>query len=505
MSGCDAMRSVALIWVGGVVTLAVSCSSSDRNFGGGSDQIGGAGAAQLGSGGAADPVPTGGIGPADGGAISSDSNGGQPAGEAGGAGKSALSGAGAGGAGGLAPPDGAFAWYKATKDDVATLSATIADGNEFIKTFWVKTNLTATALQPDVDGKNTATALYDGLMNSTAEHSMKHALASSSQFAPKTLRIRARMGQRRYLWIGAPASDALAPLASFDLLNGVVSANYAVISAKIELIKDLWYTCEVTFIGGPEYWLGVSSDPAAKAYIAPNTNEPAVWIQQAEVEQTHVSAWHDRIGQRDLSGAKGDPTGVTDSWAWQPSSVELNGLPALVAYYRGAHLAAGDPADWTFLHDGSGGSLVILHQQSVPSKAYANSLGTEYLNQSAGAHLGVSASDSKLWGFGSTNANGQSLFSISGGSTKGPKWLAGVYGSAQTPDAQLFEDGVMVASANAAAKPSVEASSSPLMLGNASGGAPIAQQVHEVIVYNRTLDSADIARLTDYFAVELRQ
>lgn len=476
--------------------VAASCSGDDRDFSSGNAGQSDAGAGARGDGGNL-AEPAGGAEHGVAGDSPGLANGGEPVGGQ----ATALepTPGGAGGAGGapideLAPPEGAFAWFKATKADVVTGTAKLADGNDFIKSFWAKTNITAEGLQPDADGGSTATAIYTNVVS--GQHSMTHVLATSSSAALKTVRIKARMGAWRYLWLGGPAiPGGVAPYVFFDLQDGTVVSPYAATGA-IKPLKNLWYSCEVTMASGPEIWLGFSNS-TVQNQGGPLTAKALAWIQQAEVEQTYVTSWHDRIGGRDFN----DPTG---GWRWLEASPELNGLSALQSYYVASpFLTAGAADDWQFLHDGSGGSVVLLQQQEVPSKGYKSSLGTEYGGAEQGMSLGVSAADSKLWGYRAANANGEKLFAVNGGGTTGVKWLAATYATAQAPDAQLYEDGVMVASANAAAEPTLSPSSAPLQLGSASGTPN--SQVHEVLVYDRALSSQDISRLTAYFASQLKR
>jgi hypothetical protein len=392
----------------------------------------------------------------------------------------------------LLPPEGAFAWYKATEDDVTLVSATLADGNEFIKSSWIKTNLTTEALQPDVDGGNTATALY---AVATGERSLRHPIASTSYASLKTLKIRAKMGESRYLWVGGSVlSPQPQQYAVFDLLDGLAFPAGGARSAGIEPLKNLWYSCEVTLLSGAEVWVATSSSPIHKELSGPTTAKPLAWIQGAEVLQTWVTSWKDRVGANDFI----DPAG---RWGWLAAAADLRGLPALQAdYLYGPTLATELPAEWSFLHDGSGATLVALQRQSGPSKAYKNSLQTVHDDAHEGMHLGVSGSDANVWAYSVTNANAEALFALDGGSTTGIKWLAASYTAQQTPNAQLFEDGLLVASANAMAPPSPTAGNEPLSLGGPFGPS---QLVHEVIVYDRVLDSGEIARLKAYFAEQL--
>jgi hypothetical protein len=161
----------------------------------------------------------------------------------------------------LAPPAGAFAWYKATQDDVVVGKATLADGNDFIKSAWVKTDLTAKAMQPDAEGGNTATALYSA-DSALVGRSMKHAVLAT-QGARKTLRIRARMGEYRYLWIAG---------ARFDLREGVANGGVGV-ATNITPLKDLWYLCEATVVAEAEFSVAVSASNTGPAAGGPNSTD----------------------------------------------------------------------------------------------------------------------------------------------------------------------------------------------------------------------------------------
>jgi cysteine-rich repeat protein len=335
-----------------------------------------------------------------------------------------------------APPAGAFAWYKATKDDVEIRTATLSDSNDFVKSFWAKTELTAKALQPDAEGGNTATAIHALNSKLSLGGSMKHALATTSSNAIRTMRIRAKMGARRYVTIGASPGPNLAAFgAMFDLQDGVVTQKYGVQDAKITLLSNQWYACETTLIAEPEIVIGVPADGAP-------SSEALVWLQDAEVEQAYVTKWNDRVGTRHLE----DPTGA---WRWHEALSVFNGSPALESNYKySAQLvAAGSAADWQFLHDGSGGTTVTLQKDLAPSKGSFSSAGTEYSGSEQGVSLGASKTDPTLWRYAVSNAGGEQLFAILGGSTTGAKWLAASYATAQSPDAQLFEDGVMIGSA----------------------------------------------------------
>jgi cysteine-rich repeat protein len=396
-----------------------------------------------------------------------------------------------------APPPGAVAWYKATVEDFTLGTATLTDSNEFIKSYWVKSDLTAEAQQPDPDGGTTATALYDG--NLSVETSLKHPIANSSLRALKSLRIRARRGERQYIWIGGPSSPSvggsLAPYAIFDLLNGVVSSTYAVTSAKITAVDDVWYTCEVSMLSGAEFWMGVTNSSTVKNSSGPASAKPAIWIQRAEVEQRYVKSWHDRIGSRDFN----DPN---MGWRFLDPAEHFNGLPALESFYlSGSSLAAGSGSDWQFLHDGSGGTLVIWQRQLLLSPAYARSVGTQFDGAEQGMRLGISSTDKSLWGYGVSNASGEKVLSVLGGTTTGTRWLAASYSKADSPNGKLFEDGVMVASANASSSPSLSPSSGPLRLGDTANSP--SQLVNEVVVYNRSLGMAEVEHLSRYFSSQV--
>lgn len=393
-----------------------------------------------------------------------------------------------------APPVGLFAWYKAVKDDVVLTTATLADGNEFNKSGWVKSDLTAEASQPDVDGGNTATAIKNQVAGK--EPWMKHALVASSRTTLTTLRIRARMGERRYVWLSGPPSVAntAEPFAVFDLLDGVVSHQYASTAAITDL-GNSWYLCEVTLLIGPEIWVGVSNSATSKGAGGPVLNKPLAWIQRAEVEQSYVTVWRDRVGARDLTNSNG-------GWRWLNAATEFSGTPALESYYLyNPQLAAGEAADWQFLHDGSGATVIVLQQQPSPTAAYRGTLGTEYDGSAQGMRMGVSSQNSKTWAYSATNGNGESVFEISAGSTVGTRWLAGSYAASQAPAAQLWVDGVMGASAAAAASPSMQPPAAAFRLGAATG-TPF-QKIAEVIVYKRALAAADMAQLDLYFAPRL--
>jgi cysteine-rich repeat protein len=392
------------------------------------------------------------------------------------------------------PPSGAFAWYKAEEEDVTVVNATLSDGNEFIKSSWKKTNIAAEGLQPDMLGGSTATALrISGLgVAAMGEVAMEHALESSSSYALKTVRIRARMGKWRYLWLGGPASPwsntGVAPHAFFDLLDGKTFAPGA--TATITPLANLWYQCEATLVSGPAVTIGVSTSLEKSAYGG--VLEPLAWVEGAEVEQASVSVWRDRIAGRDFMAD------IPRTWRWVAASPGLGGLPALESQQGFAsQLQAGAPEDWSFLHDGSGGSFVIVQQQATPSKFFGSSLGTEYVN-GQGFRFGVASTDAKVWEWTARNDGGEAIFSMKGGSSTGANWLAGTYASAAQPAAQLFENGFLVASAGEVADPSSAPAANPLMLGGPTETP--SQRVHEMLVYDRALDGDDIERLRAYFA-----
>jgi hypothetical protein len=369
----------------------------------------------------------------------------------------------------------------------------LSDGNEFIKSFWTKSNLTAEALQPDVDGGNGATALYSQNIANT-EESMKHFLGTSSHLALKTLRLRAKRGERRYLWIGGPISPGVsagaAPYVVFDLLDGVVSTKFLA-EGNITPVKDAWYDLEVTLVSGTEFWFGVASSLNFKQG-GPYTNKPLAWIQAAQVEQSYVTVWKDRISALDF---KAENIG----FRWLSSTPEFNGAPSLESYFlSGASMAAGAAADWQFLHDGSGGSIVILQRSLVVNGVvFPRSIGTEYTGGEQGMRLGLPMANAKVWSYGVSNESGENVFTTSGGTTAGTRWLAGSYATSQSPNAQLFDNGTMVSAAAEAASPTDKPGSGPLKLGDKSSSP--SQKVSEVIVYRRALTAADVAHLKLYF------
>jgi hypothetical protein len=141
--------------------------------------------------------------------------------------------------------------------------------------------------------------------------------------------------------------------------------------------------------------------------------------------------------------------------------------------------------------------------QNQPYVTKRESLGTDYTGGEQGVRLGPSTADPKVWGYRATNESGAEIFSLLGGTTIGTRWLAGSYGASPSPNAQLFENGVMIAAGNATAAPTAKPGTQPLMLG----GTPTAlsQRVSEVIVYKRVLTAADITQLKLYFAPQFPQ
>ncbi|MDF3070180.1 MAG: hypothetical protein K0R38_5781 [Polyangiaceae bacterium] len=178
----------------------------------------------------------------------------------------------------------------------------------------------------------------------------------------------------------------------------------------------------------------------------------------------------------------------------------MGGLSVLEAFPSFApKLVAGLPADWSFLHDGSGGTLIVF-QHRLPQNLFENSFQTAVEGTQEGAHIGASVQDPERWRYDVSDAGGNYVFGIEGGSTEGAKWIAGSFGLSSTPNAQLFEDGILVGSANGAGAPATTAGNLPLTLG---GGRGPHQMVHEVLVYDRVLDSTDVEQLKAYFAAQL--
>lgn len=296
------------------------------------------------------------------------------------------------------------------------------------------------------------------------------------------------------MWIGAPslsAQEALAPLVFFDLLDGTVQPTGTTKDPKITALKNLWYECEVTLVGGNQFWLGFSRAPGTKTDAWSTGTKALAWLQGAEVEQSVVSKWRDRISGRDFAGS---------GWTWRPSAAEFNGLPALegnsISFFP-PPMRAGEAADWTFLHDGSGATLVTAMRNVSAHHAFHIARTQDY-EEGQGIVLGGN-DDVSAWEFGASNGK-TSLFSVVGGSPTGTKWLAASYGTNSKPQAQLFENGQLVGSANPTSTPASAASEQTLTLG----GADSSQQlVSEILVYPRTLDGSEIEQLERYFAPRL--
>ncbi len=481
------MKRLMLGCIGLAIWVAASCTSAERQFGGGPHDAGAGD--NTGASGTEQGAPAGAATGANGGADEHEF--GVPLPGAGGStgGDPNLNSAGDGSGGTAAappaPPSGAFAWYKASESDVALQVASLSDGNDFIKSYWAKTNLTAEALQPDSRGGTTATALYDNPSSAMGVHSMKHSVGSVGK-APMVVRLVAKMGERRYLLVTGGAGMS----AVLDLLNGEVASSVNA-QATLRALDGAWYECAVEFVvGSSEVSIGVSATTSS-TYSALNTTKPAVWLERVGVEQTSATVWHDRISGRDLV----DETG---SYSWLASTESMNGLPSLHSHPLGNPLVAGAPDDWRFLHDGTGGTVVIFHDLPSPMEGY-RSVGTEFLDRTQGAHIGVSDQDSSSWTFSAMNSAAEPLFVLTGGHTDGASWLAGSYGG--SAEARLFQDGTLVASGKAQAEPSIEASKLALQLGDRVGSPD--SFVHEVIVFARAVDATDVAELKRYFDAQL--
>lgn len=162
----------------------------------------------------------------------------------------------------------------------------------------------------------------------------------------------------------------------------------------------------------------------------------------------------------------------------------------------GKYLEAGVASDWTFLHNGSGFTMFIVSKNASAAQNYI--IGTQ---TGTGASLGISIvrnnSSQEVLGIGTAAL---SIVSYTYSRTQNAWSKLAVYGATGTdPDYYVKVNGAAATTTTESSGPAATTSSQKLGIGSGGGGAySSAVSFHEIIIYNRELNSTEIATIETY-------
>ncbi len=161
----------------------------------------------------------------------------------------------------------------------------------------------------------------------------------------------------------------------------------------------------------------------------------------------------------------------------------------------------GSTADYKYLHDGTGGTIVLVASLDAASGARAAVVTGSGVGTTVGTYLATDGTGSVIWIIGNGTATVISIDSTSTPfATPGAHVISAAYGTGQTLDAVLRIDGTEDATMDQTAAPSTGNATNVLTVGARAAGAsrwwdgPIA----EVLFFNAILSAEDLARVEDF-------
>jgi hypothetical protein len=209
--------------------------------------------------------------------------------------------------------------------------------------------------------------------------------------------------------------------------------------------------------------------------------------------QDKVNQWTDLIGTDHLLQA-----GTAVKPIWVPASPTFQGESSIRT--TGSHnVTASTAANWANMHDGTGSSFAVVFQNSQTTAAYDNIFTT---NGGSGLATGVSLSyrgDLRriVWEVGGAGSNKHAIACDFPDVPTAVKahWCGAALASVNNPDASLWVDGVLIGSSNPSGGYTAGAPATGLQVG---GGSAVANEIAELLVWNRALTAAEWA-LVHYY------
>lgn len=283
---------------------------------------------------------------------------------------------------------------------------------------------------------------------------------------------------------------------SFDILNGVLgSVAVGVTSRSIVPLGGGWYRITLTSTPASNY---ISFQLLAADSVAANTCSTSVVAYNARCTQDRVAQSSDRsTAAKHLVQAT-----AANQPQWVASHASLLGRPVLQFDDTDDFLAASTAADWTFLHDGTGCTMLIALRPTDSGTDGAMLATGGHAGTVRGTLLSYDGASQRVQYFLADGAAFIVAVSSAGNSVlRGvPHVISARYSESATPKYSVRCDGVEVLSGSPTAAPSASAPAAALRVGARTDGAtPLGGQVSQVAVFSRYLDTDTLLRVEQSF------
>lgn len=394
----------------------------------------------------------------------------------------------------LAAPtiSGLFAYYRADLGVSAT-SATITDADDLSTVNWVATGGTVNATaQADAFGNLNAYQFVES--GATSQRYLSQSTIGTSVFG--SMRTTIEVKGSRFVWLGN-ATDGV--YQTFDVANGRLgSVSIGAMSATMIPLAGDWYRCTLSWCAtsSASVQFGMSATDSVSSYAGDGTSS-MLFANPTLEDYEIVSAWADQSGGgRHLSQGTAFRSPRFLQQAVSGTGGVLNGGTSL--WFGGAvggQLWASTASDWTFLHNGTGGTIAMAcHRPQNP----AGSNSSHYWDN-------VDASIANPGVYAERNiANAVSFYTCDGSSGNGIT----IQSASNANEAIFYRHGSGVAMAEinglrdtaAVSSPSASAPLYPFAIGRSIAGTTnMFGFIGELRVYDAEVSDADIILLRSYF------
>lgn len=377
---------------------------------------------------------------------------------------------------------GANHWYKhGGLSDVQLNCASVLNSTAFTRWTWSRTNIGSVIANQanDPDGGTRADLVEDDTTN--AVHTLTSTIDNVSTVSC-TAKVWAKAGTANWVYLSLNGGSHKAWFNLSTGALGTVSGSGAV--GRITAASGgYWCELDCTYASG-SLVIGIASADNTTSYAGSGSN---LYLYGGTVVQQRVGRWFDRIGGNayDFTAAS-----IAEEFLWLATSANLNSKPGMRGFGGARRMTAGVGSNFEFLHDGTGGTLVVVINDN-------GSTSTRIINTAdfGGTLKGIylRSTTTTAWDYFIGNGSVNVRTATKSGTPKGLQCVVASWKSTSSPDAYVRANGV-VGTVSGSGTLATGAAVHGLQIGSTASSTN--GDLAEIITFPKELSAAELASLS---------